>query len=217
VPQPVRIAVRTGERSALLKTAAGRIPDSLQIDPDFDLWRALGPGESPPLLRDVMLGSSTRVMLASPGDEAWRAAAFELASRMLEVAPADLLKQMAAPASERSGTAAGLPGSISLPQGDARPLLIIGLHEDIEPLVRREPALARPSELARLPDAAVWSARSASGGTRVLVSVEDISALIDLHRRAPHYGAQGFIGFRNGKLVTQGIGAIEVRRVQVSR
>ena len=93
---------------------------------------------------------------------------------------------------------------------------MIGRHEDIERLGRRDPRLARPAALARMPDAALWAARGANGAPRVLVSVEDTASLIDLHRRAPHYGAQGHVGFRNGRAIVSGVGTIETPRIPVS-
>jgi hypothetical protein len=191
------LPLRRGERSALLPLPDGRVPDALQVDPDFAAWRRLGPGESPPLLRDAMLAPDVRVIVASEGDEAWRQAAAELAKRMLEAPRA------------ASARATDLDG--------ASALLVIGRHEDIERLARRDSRLARPAPLARLPDAALWAARSAGGAARIIVSVEDTAALIDLHRRAPHYGAQGHVGFRNGRATVSGIGTIEVAKVPVTR
>jgi len=193
----VKIEMRRGAQTSTLATREGRVPDALQVDPDFSVWRALGPGESPPLLRDLMLAADARVLVASDGDSGWRNAALDLAARMLEARPL-----VEARASDITG---------------ARPLLVIGRHEDIVRLTRNQPALARPAELARMPEAALWAARGASGASHVFVSVEDTAALIDLHRRAPHYGAQGFVGFRSAKVVTQGVGTIEVARVPVTR
>jgi len=193
---PGTLELRRGERIAIHRVQGDTLPDALQIDPGFAAWRQLGPGESPPLLRDAMLAPDVRVLVASDGDDGWRQAAGELASRMLE-APRP-------------------PTARAADLDAAAPLLVIGRHEDIDRLVRRDPRLARPPALARMPDAALWAARSASGAPRVFVSVEDTASLIDLHRRAPHYGAQGHVGFRNGRAITSGVGAIETRKVPVS-
>jgi hypothetical protein len=194
--EPALLPVRRGERSAVLPLQDGRVPDALQVDPDFAAWRRLGPGESPPLLRDAMLAPDIRVLVASDGDDSWRLAAGELATRMLE---------------------AQRPPTARIADLDAAaPLLVIGRHEDIERLVRRDPRLARPAALARMPDATLWATRAANGAPRVLVSVEDTAALIDLHRRAPHYGAQGHVGFRNGRAIASGIGNIETPKVPVT-
>jgi aminopeptidase N len=190
------LPLRSGERSALLPLQDARVPDALQVDPDFAAWRRLGPGESPPLLRDAMLAPDVRVLAVSDGDDNWRQAAGELAMRMLEAQRA--------------------PAARVADLDTAVPLLLIGRHEDIERLVRRDARLARPAALARMPDAALWAARSANGAPRVFVSVEDTAALIDLHRRAPHYGAQGHVGFRNGRAIASGVGPIETPKVPVS-
>ena len=191
------LQLRRGERTATYKVPGGQTPDALQLDPGFAAWRQLGPGESPPLLRDAMLAPDIRVLVVSEGDDGWKAAAGELATRMLE-APR--------PPAARS---ADLDAPV--------PLLVIGRHDDIERLIRRDARLARPAALARLPDAALWAARAANGAPRVFVSVEDTASLIDLHRRAPHYGAQGHVGFRNGRAIVSGVGAIETRKFPVSR
>jgi aminopeptidase N len=199
---PVRIALRRGERSAridLSTLSGGRVeaPDTLQLDPGFDTWRALAPGESPALLRDAMLAPDAGFVLLGQNDETWRDAARTLASRMLENRAAREV-----PPAELNGT---------------RALLVIGSHDEIEQLTRRTPALARPATLGRLPDAAAWATRAGNAAARVLISVEDTAALIDLQRRAPHYGAQSFIAFRNGKLTVQGIGAMESPKLPISR
>jgi aminopeptidase N len=196
-PEPGVLRLQRGARSAALALPDARVPDAVQLDAGHDAWRQLGPGESPPLLRDAMLAAQVRVLVASEGDAAWQRAAAELASRMLE-APRPPAARMA-----------DLPGSA--------PLLVIGRHDDIERLAREDPRLARPAALGRLPEAALWAARTAGGTPRILVSVDDTAALIDLHRRAPHYGAQGYVGFRNGRAVVSGIGAIEVAKVPVAR
>ena len=194
--EPGTLDLRRGERTAVYTVPGGRMPEALQFDPGFSAWRRLGPGESPPLLRDAMLAADIRVIVASDGDDGWKAAAGELAKRMLEA----------------QRPAAARPADLDAPV----PLLVIGRHEDIERLVRRDPRLARPAALARLPDAALWAARGANSAPRLLVSVEDTASLIDLHRRAPHYGAQGHVGFRNGRAIVSGVGAIETPRIPVS-
>lgn len=195
-PEPGVLRLQRGERHAVLALPDARMPDAVQIDPGYAAWRRLGPGESPPLLRDGMLAPDIRVLVASEGDSAWHRAATELASRMLEARQAPVARM------------ADLSG--------ATPLLVIGRHDDIEHIARGDPALVRPAALARLPDAALWAARTPGGAPRILVSVEDTASLIDLHRRAPHYGAQGHVGFRNGRAVLSGIGTIEVARIPVA-
>jgi hypothetical protein len=193
---PGTLELRRGERSAIHRLQGDTVPDALQIDPGFNAWRRLGPGESPPLLRDAMLAPDIRVLVASEGDDSWRRATGELASRMLEA-------QRPPPARPADFEAAVA-------------LLVIGRHEDIERLVRRDNRMTRPAALTRMPDAALWAARTATGAPRAFVSVEDTASLIDLHRRAPHYGAQGHVGFRNGRAVITGVGPIEAPRVPVS-
>ncbi len=194
--EPGTLELRRGERSTTWPPPGGWMPDALQFDPGFASWRRLAPGESPPLLRDAMLAPDVRVLVASDGDDRWRSAATELAARMLEAAR---------PASAR---VADLDAPV--------PLLVIGRHEDIARLARRDPRLARPTSLPRQVDAALWAVRSAGGAPRVLASVEDTAALIDLHRRAPHYGAQGHVGFRNGRAIVSGVGGIESPRVPLA-
>ncbi|MEI6317884.1 MAG: M1 family aminopeptidase [Pseudomonadota bacterium] len=195
--EPATLELRRGERNATWRPPGGRMPDALQLDPGFAAWRRLAPGESPPLLRDAMLAPDARLLVASDGDEGWRSAAAELAARMLEAAK---------------------PATARLAELDAAvPLLIIGRHEDIDRLVRRDPRLIRPTLLPRQADATLWAARGNAGAPRIVASVEDTAALIDLHRRAPHYGAQGHVGFRSGRAIVSGVGSIESPRVPVAQ
>ena len=157
---------------------------SLRLDPGFDVFRRLLPGESAPILRDVTLASDTTTLLLSD-DEAVRDIATELATRLLDTAP-------------RFGPAA--PG---------KPLLVIGLSDEVAPLVEvleaRAPALPEKGNTPALPargSARAWTARLADGQPALFVAADDAAALAQLLRPLPHYGAKSYVIF-DGRHATQ--------------
>ncbi len=85
-------------------------PQRVSVDPEFDVFRVLLPGESPPILRDVTLASVALTAIITPGPSLRRLAG-TLAARMLDSAPRFLP-----------------PGT--LPPDDL-PALIIGLEKDV--------------------------------------------------------------------------------------
>ncbi|MFN7751419.1 MAG: hypothetical protein ACK5TE_04035, partial [Pseudomonadota bacterium] len=84
-------------------------------------------------------------------------------------------------------------------------------------LAAREPALARPADLGEPGEVELWAARSASGTPRLIVAAETTATLQRLLPRLAHYGGEGYVSFRAGRVAAQGVGAFEPPTVAVSR
>jgi aminopeptidase N len=195
--QDVQASLIAGADQVRLTLSSGLEPQSIQFDPQYDLWRALAPSEQPALLRDVQQAPRVQWMALAPKAD-WEPMARELATRLLESAPS------AAP----SGS-----GRID----EAVPLLIAGTPAAVAALAAREPALARPADLGEPGEVELWAARSASGTPRLIVAAETTATLQRLLPRLAHYGGEGYVSFRAGRVAAQGVGAFEPPTVAVSR
>jgi len=184
-----------GTEEARVSVPAGFEPLALQIDPGFDLWRALAGAEQPALLRDVQV--APRAQWSALGAIGlWGPATRALGARLLESAPA---------------VADGARLDAALP------LLVVGSHEDVAAIAAREPSLARPAALGERAQVELWAGRSAAGVPRLLVAATAPADLERLLPRLAHYGGESYIGFRDGRLVAQGVGAFDSPSVPVTR
>jgi len=186
---PVALATDAGQKTFRLdldaaKKAftldAGAAPARLAVDPDFDLFRQLLPGESPPILRDVALAEKP-VAAVVGGDGAFRAAAVALAARLTDAEPKLL-------------AAGDLPGPET-------PALLIGIEAEIAKLAAARGLRPAPEGAGT---ARAWAARSAAGQPVYLVAARDTEALKALMRGLPHYGRRGWVVFDGARAADKG-------------
>lgn len=174
-------SVRFDSRQATLRVPSKAEVRAVAVDPDFDLFRRLAPGEAPPILRDVTLRPGAERVIAADGEAAEAARA--LAGRLIDGA----------------GKEEG---------GGGAPLLLIGTDAAVarELEGRRLPPV--PPELAGRGSARVWVSRAADGRTALVVSGADAEALRALVRPLPHYGRQSWLVFDGAKAVDRGVWAV---------
>lgn len=97
-------------------------------------------------------------------------------------------------------------------QPDGEPLLIIGLHADIDAALKRLKLPPRPPEVAGKGTAQVWTIK----GTNVaVISARDEAALDALARPLPHYGAQSWLAFDGARVIERGAWPPLVRSIPV--
>ncbi|PWC86572.1 peptidase M1 [Azospirillum sp. TSH100] len=181
--------VRFDGRQATLRVPAKAAVRAVSVDPDFDLFRRLAPGEAPPILRDVTLRPEAERVIAADGDAA--EAARILAGRLMD--------------------GAGKEGS-----GGAVPLLLVGTDAAVARDLERRGLPPAPAELAGRGTARVWVSRAADGRTALVVSGADAEALTALVRPLPHYGRQSWLVFDGAKAADRGVwpvGDSPLRRV----
>ncbi|PWC51876.1 peptidase M1 [Azospirillum sp. TSA6c] len=181
--------VRLDGRQATLRLPAKAVVRAVTVDPDFDLFRRLAPGEAPLILRDVTLRPGAGRVIAADGDAA--DAARTLAGRLMDDA--------------------GKEG------GDkAAPVLLVGTDAAVARELARRGLSPVPAELAGRGSARVWVSRAADGRTALVVSGVDAEALRALLRPLPHYGRQSWLVFEGAKAVDRGVwtvGDSPLRRV----
>ncbi len=187
--------VELDHRRQTVEMALAAVPEALRLDPELRLWRVLEPAELPPILRQWILAPAPRLALASP---ALRSEAMTLAERMFENAAKPIALEEA-----RRG---------------AQPVLLVGLHPDIDQALVELGLPPRPGQLADRGSAQVWTIRREAVGPPVaVVSARDAGALLALLRPLPHYGAQSYLAFDGSRAIERGIWAAPGRLIPVAR
>ncbi|HMX17477.1 MAG TPA: M1 family aminopeptidase [Rhodocyclaceae bacterium] len=169
----------------------------VRLDPDLRVWRRLDQDQLPPILRQWIVAPAPRLLVAAGTVDATEAAR-ALARKVLEVPPSE-----------------------SDP-GDARggPLLIVGLHPHVDAVLGRLGLPPRPGPLAGRGSAQVWTVwreagADSAGGPVAVVSAANASALRDLMRPLPHYGAQSWLVFEGSRAIDKGVWPAPGRLVPV--
>ncbi|AJR07864.1 peptidase M1 [Photobacterium gaetbulicola] len=154
-------------------------PMALVADPDFHLFRRLGSGEAPPILRDTLLHGQTQTLVL--GDEAFQQKAMELAHAMLD---------------------SSLQPNNTLEPG--KPFLLIGLSPSVDTFLHTHELPGVPDELTVKSSAQVWALRTPQGQPYVIISADTLASLEALFRPLPHYGRRGYMAFEGSKAVVKG-------------
>jgi aminopeptidase N len=187
--------IELDHRRQTVEMALSTMPDGLRLDPELRLWRQLEPAQLPPILRQWILAPAPRLALASP---ALRTEAMALAGRMFENAPKPIGREEA-----RRGT---------------QPVLLVGLHPDVDQALAELGLPPRPRQLADRGSAQVWTIRRDAGGPPLaVVSARNAAALLALRRPLPHYGAQSYLAFEGSRAIERGIWAAPGRLIPVAR
>jgi hypothetical protein len=185
-----RVIELTKTRQAASIEVASK-PDAVRLDPELRLWRRLHADELPPILRQWILAPSPAMAVAGSSDEV-RKAAEALAGRFFESPVARIELQREKPAG---------------------PLLLLGLHGDIDAALARLRLPSRPAEVAGKGTAQVWTIPSS--GVAV-VSARDAASMEALQRALPHYGAQSWLAFDGARVTARGAWPPAVRSVSVN-
>jgi hypothetical protein len=157
---------------------------AIHIDPEFDTFRRLLPGESPPIFRDVTLSSET-VLVVPTEDGGIAGTAYQLAGRLLQREP-------------------------KIHQGNWRdlkdvPVLAIGATEDIEALRARMGPFRHAIPIADRGTARAWVDRRTGSEPWLFVSADDAASLEAVLRPLPHYRSQSYVVFEGAKSVKKGL------------
>ncbi|MEZ5934216.1 MAG: M1 family aminopeptidase [Alphaproteobacteria bacterium] len=160
-------------------------PLSVGIDQRHDLFRRLAADEAPPILRDVTLSADTRTVIAVDGNEQAGKLAEELAARTLDTG---LRLAEAEDAAIRTS-----------------PLMLVGLKDELAPLLPKAGIEAIPAALEGQGTARVWVAARTDAPPALVVEADDPDALGALLRPLPHYGRQSYLVFHSGRVTDKGV------------
>jgi aminopeptidase N len=200
---PLRIHHGQGSTHATVEMQGSRVRADIalparalfvEIDPDVRLFRQLHPEEIAPTLRQVLLASNTRVAIAA-SDEPARSAALDVAKAALE-SDVKLLDH----------------GSTQV----STPLLIVGLHAEIERLLERLDLEQRSIPGAEAGNALAYAWRTREGQPYVVVAAADARELAALARPLPHLGGQSHVVFDAGRSTARGLWPGQPRRYPVT-
>lgn len=158
-------------------------PLSVRVDPHFDAFRRLLPGESPPIFRDVTLSEQTVLVLVGKGS-GFAHAAQTLAGRLLQRQP-----------TVYEGRLEDLPNI---------PVLIIGATKDIKDL-RVRIGSAQAVDVAEAGTARAWIEVPPGATSMLFVSANDAESLQAVLRPLPHYRSQSYVVFNASKAVDKGL------------
>jgi aminopeptidase N len=166
----------------------------LRLDPELRVWRVLEREQLPPILRQWVIAKSPRLVQAAESQPVKDAAA-ELAQRLFEVAPKHVART-------------------ELTQG-SDPILIAGLHGDIDALLAAAGLPPRPAALAGRGSAHAWTVQREAGPPLAVVSARDADSLRALQRPLPHYGSQSWVLFEGSRALERGVWPAPGRLVPV--
>ncbi|MBW2493716.1 MAG: M1 family peptidase [Deltaproteobacteria bacterium] len=177
-----QIVLEGAETTTTLVAAAA--PSAVHLDPNYELFRRLLPGEAPTILRDVTLAEDAWTFVVAESADAEQTAR-QLAERLLDTAA-------------RFG-----PADASEVPPD--PLLIIGITPQVKAFLSRVGLDAVPESLAGRGTARVWTARQSTGAPLLVVAADDATALAALLRPLPHYRGKSFLVFDGRRAAETGI------------
>jgi aminopeptidase N len=177
------------------------VPEGVRLDPELHVWRVLDREELPAILRQWIIARAPRLAVVS-ADADVQLAAQALAERFFET-PA---KQVNHAEAARGG----------------EPLLIVGLHRDVDATLSTLGLPARPAIVAHRGSAQVWAVRNANSGAPLgrpiaVISARDAASLTSLARPLAHYGAQSYLAFDGSRAIERGIWPAPGRLVSVTR
>jgi len=154
----------------------------LRIDPDIDVFRRLSPSETPPILRDVTLDATAR--LVALGSRKLRETAQNLADALLQTHV------------RTQGTSAAT-------------IIVVGPTDAVRAHLAQNGLPSTPKQIADAGDARAWTARTKDGRTkdgRTLLAVEadTVAGLSALTRVLPHYKRRSYVVMENAKTIDKG-------------
>jgi len=193
--EPVTRDVDFSRARETLRIEGAASASAVRLDPDLRLWRRLDPKTLPPILREWILARAPRYAVVTQSDEV-RTAAERLARRFFE-SPAHLVE----PA-----------------DGGEAPLLIFGLHADVDAALSRLGLPPRPAQVTPGGSAQVWTIPRPPQGTPIaVVSARDAQAIAALERPLPHYGAQSWLVFDGRHALARGVWPPQEKATPIAR
>jgi aminopeptidase N len=173
------------------------VPEVLRLDPELRVWRMLDRAELPPILRQWIVARAPRLMITGGGRDVWQAAN-NVARAFFESAPQEVNAAKLAESQE--------------------PVLIAGLHRDVDALLVASGLPARPQVFDGRGSAEVWTIAQAGKGPPVAVlSARDAASLAAVSRALPHYGAQSYLVFNGSQVIGRGVWPAQAPVVRVAR
>nr|WP_286183902.1 M1 family aminopeptidase [Labrenzia sp. R4_1] len=185
--ETIRELKRLDGPEAVLEFRTRKAVTSVHVDPDFDLFRRLLPGETMPIMRDITLAPSV-TMLSLYDDDVLTDQALGLANSLMD-----------------SGSTAKIVAEApDLTQVSLPPLIVVG-----------EPAqlskFAKDNAIAPVPDnvaagaLTAWAAQTPAKSPVLFFATDSAEALRSARRSLRHYGRQSYVVLGGSKAPQRGI------------
>jgi aminopeptidase N len=168
--------------------------ERVRLDPELRVWRKLDPAELSPILRQWIIAREAAVAIASRDAEG---AARAVIAALFENRPQ--------------------PASLDSIKSLRQPLLIVGLHADVDTALAKLGLPPRPRELAGRGTAAAWTIAQTTPTAIAVLSAKDADALAATARALPHLGAQSWLVFEGPRVIDRGVWPPAGRVVNVVR
>lgn len=170
------------------------VAERVRLDPDLRVWRRLDASELSPILRQWIIARSPRIAMVSKDSEN---AARGVADAFFENRPQAV--------------------SLESAKSSREPLLIAGLHADVDAALARLGLPPRPQAVVGRGSAAAWTIQQPGAMPVAALSAKDSEALAATARALPHLGGQSYVIFDGARSIERGIWPAEGRAVNVVR
>lgn len=193
---PIKISTKSGIKSDQIRITRknskidlrlSEPPISIEIDPNFNVFRKLGPNETSPILRDITLNSNSIVFLIS-SNKNLRNIAKKLATRILDNPPTYAEETQIS--------------------NHENPKLIIGTTPEVSRYLQENGLPTTPKSLLGLGSARVWTTRHLSQKGKLfpllIIEANDTRALKYLLKPLPHYGRNSYLIFNSATVIDSG-------------
>ncbi|WP_420340747.1 M1 family metallopeptidase [Roseibium sp.] len=183
----IRELRRLDGQEAVLEFRTGEPVKGVHVDPDFDLFRRLLPGETMPIMRDITLAPSV-TMLSLYDDDALTDQALGLANSLMD-----------------SGSTAKIVAEApDLTQVGLPPLIVVGEPAELAEFAENYAISPAPEKVAAGALTA-WAAQSPVGAPVLLIAAVDAETLRSAHRSLRHYGRRSYVVLDGSKAPQRGI------------
>ncbi len=159
-------------------------PNFVTLDPDFNVFRKLAEGETPPILRDVTLSNQAKLVVLGQ-DVKFKATAQQLAEQIMDTR-IDAQSQTADILHDKD-------------------YLVIGTPKDIKTYLAQRPSLHPPAGLPLEGTAKAWVIHHKNKATIAFIEAKNQEALKALLRPLPHYGRRSYVVFNGAKVTAKGV------------
>jgi hypothetical protein len=176
--------IDVGRKRDVVTMLVDAMPEGVRLDPELRVWRVLDRAQLPPILRQWIIARAPRWVQASEVEDV-REAAVALAKRFFEIPPQPMSRD-------------------ALNKG-TEPVMLIGLHADVDTALADAGLPPCPASLAGQGSARVWTVARDTGPPVAVVSAEDADALRALLAPLPHYGGQSWLVFDGRRALDRGV------------
>ncbi|MFN3253677.1 M1 family metallopeptidase [Roseibium album] len=185
--ETIRELKRLDGPEAVFEFRTGEPVKSVHVDPDFDLFRRLLPGETMPIMREITLAPEV-TMLSLYDDDGLTDQALGLANSMMD----------------RGSTTNIVAEALDFTQVGSRPLIVVGEPAQLSKFAKDKAISPVPDNLTAGALTA-WAARSPAKLPVLFIAADNAEALRSARRSLRHYGRQSYVVLGGGKAPQRGI------------